>query len=401
MANRTFDYGDLRVTMTSNYGWVWDDTGSGANRSVCIWTPQPQGNLRALGDYAQPGRFREIGGTRASLLVGQNPNTRPTKPAVARPTDYTKIWGDWGSGGKHDGIIWRPVAPAGYVALGDVGSYGYNSKPSLDKIWCVRQDLVGYGKFLETSTWDDRGSGAGSNTSFWEVQPDAIGVDGAQNLPVLADTFRAQASYSRPSGDAARVLLLAVPKNYDRFESPVPTIEPSRLPTRGDQFTSKQQCKVTLPFNFFFPPTHRESLDNISNPFLSISRTIAWYAEGVWVNNTSGTFHREQRMLFGVSKEQREEMTHSVGVEISATYGIKLSSVSVTLNYQFTYSSSTSLTEYSEREVTEKFDVPAHTASVLFTKHIWIKASRLDSPIVLHQMELASNDDFYFSGCNL
>ncbi|RYC56124.1 hypothetical protein CHU98_g10091 [Xylaria longipes] len=84
MANKTFDYGDLRISMTSNYGWVWDDTGSGATRSVCLWTPSSQGDLFPLGDYAQPGSFFEIGGKRASLLVGQNPNTRPTQPAVAR-----------------------------------------------------------------------------------------------------------------------------------------------------------------------------------------------------------------------------------------------------------------------------------------------------------------------------
>ncbi|KFG84642.1 putative vacuolar protein sorting-associated protein [Metarhizium anisopliae] len=401
MANKTFDYGDLRITMTSGYRWVWDDTGSGARRSVCLWTPNAQGNLCPVGDYAAPEGYWEINGHRASLLVGQNPNTTPKKPAVARPTGYTKVWGDWGSGGKHDGIIWHPTAPAGYVALGDVGTYGYDTKPDVNRIWCVREDLVGYGKFLATSTWDDGGSGAGSDCSLWAVQPGDVGVDGAERLPVLADTFVARSNYARPGGDQARVLLLPMPKKYDEYDVAVPKVEARHIPSRGDQIQSTEQCKATLPFHFFFPPNHQDSLDNIRNPFLTVSRTIAWYVEGVWVNDGEGDYSRQQRILYGVSKEQREEMTHTVGVEISATYGIKLSSVSVTLNYQFTHTSSTSLTEYSEREVTETINVPKHSASVLFTKHVWIKVYRLDSPVVLRQMEMTANDDFRMGSCTL
>lgn len=77
MSTKTFDYGDLRISMTSSYGWVWDDTGSGARRSVCLWTPTSDGSLSPLGDYAEPGGYHEINGKRASLLVGQNPNTSP------------------------------------------------------------------------------------------------------------------------------------------------------------------------------------------------------------------------------------------------------------------------------------------------------------------------------------
>lgn len=32
--NKTLDYGDLRITMTSTYTWAWDDSGSGATRET-------------------------------------------------------------------------------------------------------------------------------------------------------------------------------------------------------------------------------------------------------------------------------------------------------------------------------------------------------------------------------
>ncbi|KFA48381.1 hypothetical protein S40293_10828 [Stachybotrys chartarum IBT 40293] len=220
--------------------------------------------------------------------------------------------GDWGSGGKHHVAFWRPIAPSGYVALGDLCTIGHN-KPETGRIWCVREDLVGYGKFLASSDWDDTGSKADSDASIWAVHTDTIGIEGAANLPVVADTFRAQSNWSRPT--------------------PIPDVTAVKLPEKGQQFSNQLQCQVTLPFHYFFAPTHQESLDNIRNPFLTISRSVAWYSEGVWANKTSGKFSREQSILYGVSKEKREEMQHSVGVEVSASYGIELASASVTLNY--------------------------------------------------------------------
>lgn len=108
MANNTLDYGDLSISMTSSYTWVWNGEGSDASQNVGLWTPNSQGDLSPLGDYAEP-NYEELNGKRASLIVGQNPNTSPSKSAVARPVDYTEIWSDKKSGGKHNGSIWRPV----------------------------------------------------------------------------------------------------------------------------------------------------------------------------------------------------------------------------------------------------------------------------------------------------
>ncbi|KAF2125610.1 putative vacuolar protein sorting-associated protein [Dothidotthia symphoricarpi CBS 119687] len=398
MANKTFDYGDLRISMTSSYTWNWDDTGSGASRDVGVWTPNSQGDLYPVGSHVEP-HHNDINGKRGSLIVGQNPNTKPSKSAVARPVDYTEIWRDTKSGATKNGAFWRPVPPAGYVALGDVGSD--HNKPNVNKIWCVREDLVGYGRFLATSVWDDVKSGAAKDVSLWSVETDTVGIDGASNLPIAGDTFRTQGNYSRPDGEAARVLQLPIGKHFKQFDTAIPTLDAKKLPEKGKQYSNQEQCKVTLPFHCYFGPTHQASLDNIRNPFLDISRSIAWYVEGVWANQTPSAFSRAQEITCGVSKEEREEMTHSTGVDVSASYGIGLASGSVSLNYQFTYNTSTSFTEYSEKKVTESFQVDPYYAKVLFSKHVWIKCARYDSSVVLHQMEVISTDDLYFGGCKL
>lgn len=400
MTNQTRDYGDLRVTLTSAYDWVWSHTLSGATRNVTFWHLKQQGNMRAVGSVGI-GNYGDINGKRASILVGANPNQSPVggKPAVVAPTGYTQIWTDKKSKGKHNGSFWRPNPPSGYVALGDVAQGSWSS-PSVDRVWCVRRDLAREAKYGSGSFWDDKKSGAEKDVSCWDILPDSIGVAGGEYIPVRTDAFRAHQSYSRPDINLAWVIALPLPKDYKKFEAAVPKITPTTIPGKGDQFAFLEQCKVLLPFVAYFDPTDQRSIDNIRNPFCSVSRSIAWVAEGVWVNGSDGGFNREQNIKYGISSTQQQEMTHSAGVEVSASAGVGFASFGISLNY-VTATSSSSYTEYSEKLVTEKFDVLAHHATVLFSKHIWLKATRSDGTHVLVQVEITANDDVYFSGCEL
>lgn len=76
MANQTRDYGELRVTLTSQYDWIYSDIKSGARRNAAFFNPKPQGNLCALGSIGVT-HYNEINGKQASILVGPNPNQSP------------------------------------------------------------------------------------------------------------------------------------------------------------------------------------------------------------------------------------------------------------------------------------------------------------------------------------
>ncbi|RYP49033.1 hypothetical protein DL768_005173 [Monosporascus sp. mg162] len=230
---------------------------------------------------------------------------------------------------------------------------------------------------------------------------DNLGVDGSDKIPIVADTFCAQQNYSRPGSNAARVLLLPVGKTYNSFDVAAPKVTPDKIPMKGQQYDLTEQAKVTLPFHCFLQPTDQSSLDNIREPFLTVSRLIAWYVEGVWVNDTNGAFTRETVLKYGVSQTQHESMASSVGVEVSASYGIELASTSISLNYQSTQSSSASFTEYSEKKVTETINVPPHNATVLFSKNVWMKGARATGAVVIHSMEIGANDEVYYGGCEL
>lgn len=94
-------------------------------------------------------------------------------------------------------------------------------------------------------------------------------------------------------------------------------------------------------------------------------------------------------------------MSHEVGVEVSVGTGIELVEFGVKLNYQFTYSSSSSYTEFSEQTVTDEINVPKKNATALFSKHIWMKGVSFDESEVISEIQFVANDELHFSGYNL
>ncbi|OLZ63843.1 hypothetical protein AVW11_19820 [Streptomyces amritsarensis] len=128
-----------------------------------------------------------------------------------------------GSGGKHYGACWRPVAPGGYVALGGVMSENTHDKPALTDVVCVREDLT----HMADLKWiyEDKGTGAKDYFSVWANQvPPAYqdGRDGGHRAQVAPNTFTAASSWDEPSPGAPERRVLCI-------EMPVEEKPPGRL----------------------------------------------------------------------------------------------------------------------------------------------------------------------------
>ncbi|KAF7955170.1 uncharacterized protein EAE97_000429 [Botrytis byssoidea] len=374
MTNQTRTYGDLKVTLTSEYEWAWADTGTGAARAVTFWHPKSQssdfGGMRPLGTVGVD-HYNDINKKQATLLVGA---TSDSNPAVKSPTGYTRMWISKGMGGKYDNSLWRPIPPEGYVSMGDVvfncTNTTWDEKPSTDKVWCLRADLAKRAVYSTSSYWDDKHGGGDFDCSVWQIVPEPTIGMGDKNIPITAGTFRGHQSYSKPDSEHALVPVLPCENEFKRFDASVPKISATAIPTTGDQYSLSEQCRVTLPFISFLDMKDERSLDFIRIPFIELSRSIAWKVEGVWVNGGEGKYSRQKEIKYGVSKTESESMTHSAGVEKST--------------------------------VTEKFEVPGKNAKVLFSKHIWITAARADKgSVLIKQLELVANDDVYFAGCKV
>ncbi|KAK5996013.1 hypothetical protein PT974_04436 [Cladobotryum mycophilum] len=399
MSNAYQDYGEIRITLTTEYNWVYDDSGTGANSDVTFWHPKTQGGLRPLGSVGIGNHGDSANGQRATVLIGASAASNPSKPAVAQPTAWEKVWDDGGSGGKHDGAVWRAVAPAGYRALGDVawGGYGW---PPMDAIWCVRSDLCSsMAQLSDGAIWTDAGSGARMDLSCWPVIPVSAGVNGNESIPLLTGNFLAYGHHHRPDA-APFTVALKVPNAFKDFSTPPPKITPTTIPTKGKVYNDMTQCAVTLPFTAYFPPTDARCVKNIKNPFCTLSRSISWIVEAVWWNEGREAFERAAEIKYGVSKTKSQEMEHTVGVTVSAGYGIGLQEYSISLNYQFTTRESSSHTEYTEETVKETKRVAPGEAVVLFCQRISLRGERADGSVISDNAVLATNT-LYFTACDL
>ena len=120
---------------------VWWDYNSGASSRLSIWRPVcPQG-WTSLGDIAVPSLEPPV----STIVVSVNEESRALG-ATARPLRFEQVWRDsgWRARGRgKEGTIsfWTPVPPAGYVAVGHVGSASHNPPPT-SAVSCLREDLA-------------------------------------------------------------------------------------------------------------------------------------------------------------------------------------------------------------------------------------------------------------------
>ncbi|KAL2129179.1 hypothetical protein VTI74DRAFT_8107 [Chaetomium olivicolor] len=392
MANQTQVYGDLLVTMTSAYDWRWNDRGSGADRDGAFWHPKPQRDMRPMGSVVAP-HHRDLPNQWAVLLVGDDPSKRPVGkgPAVRAPIDYQPLWTDRGSGSSADGSFWRPVAPPGYIAVGDVANAGY-SKPDLDQVWCLRADLVADGVYKDSAVWDDKGSGAKADASFWDIIPRASN-SASEYIPVLAGTFRCNMAYQQPDLSLAKVPALYVPKPTKPFSPAPPEVTKDILPEVGDTFSSIAHSSVTLPFTCFFDPVDRASLDNIATPFCTITKQVAWVVLQKFPNYQNSPYTQSQTVTTGIRKTDSTTTSHTAGVTISSEVGYGLAKWSVSLNYQFSFSQSSSVEEMEERTMTKTITVAPQTVAIAWGKRITITGVRADGSRIQDERAFNASDE--------
>jgi CSLREA domain-containing protein len=159
----------LELAYTTEFTLEWSDLGSPGDFDGSYWRPNLPLGFYALGYYGHRGWDTGLEGMYvARELV-------PGSGALAQPVDYIAVWGDYGSGANWDGSFWAPVAPSGYVCLGLVAQYGY-TKPALDEIRCVREDLTRPGT-VGPMIWIDRGTHADTDFGSWFITPqDPMGL---------------------------------------------------------------------------------------------------------------------------------------------------------------------------------------------------------------------------------
>lgn len=363
----------LAITYTDQFQWRWDDSGSGYSQDGAFHHPVPPAGYHALGSIGQS-NYNSPNGQRAAIVVKEVDGSG----ALAAPTDYTQIWNDSGWGATDDGSFWLPVAPAGYRALGVVAQSGYG-KPSLDDVRCVRSDLVApatAGSAIWVFTTNTCPPGICMETVFgsWQIAvPDTPNYPGKAYLD--AGTFVALANSGTPpiANPALYVLNLKLPVVTDMSDSSfAPKLESySDPPAFTDAYLSRV---VAIPFPLVNDTAHDLAWKVANSPVYRIRRE-EYFNKQYFYNNSAGSTPITHTVTntVGISETESETYRVTVGLKISSTSGCSLigGEVTVELSIEFGYETTSSLTVFQERSVSQEVIIAPHTAGCL-----WQKATR-------------------------
>ncbi len=198
-------YKDLLIDFTTEFVPLWNDKGTRADAPVTFWRPSTASsalaNFTALGDVAS-GSYANINQQKMVAVVSDTDPVNGT--ALRAPNDFELIWKHTGPRARTDFSLWRPVAPEGYVAMGDVCGVG-NDKPPRNTVRCIRADLVHTsraGKMI----WNDKGSGALANFSVWAT---ALCETVAGEVCFTPGTFKGVDSHTGPDPQVPAYVLRA------------------------------------------------------------------------------------------------------------------------------------------------------------------------------------------------
>ena len=197
----------------SEYDEVWNDSGSGAEQDVSVWRPRVPARCHLIGMTAKNGHSRPTFSTLVIRAGGRD---------IAPPERFDLVW--WQERGKRRFWCWRPIPPAGYVSLGDVGTTS-ETPPSRKDVVCVSLACLSPNRQpLGSQIWNDRGGGAPKDAAFF-AQPGGTGLfrcsdDSTHNKPHGEYPIPAGASTSPHTTQATNgiEILEAVPDKPVRFK---------------------------------------------------------------------------------------------------------------------------------------------------------------------------------------
>ncbi len=260
---------NLLINFTTEFLRIWDTDGVSA-KPASFWRPTPAPDALPgyfpLGDVVTRG-LGNINGKQV-VAVACEADIASTDPgkgrALRRPDDYELVWKDSGSGSKRDLSIWRPLPPAGYVALGSVCSSDHE-KPSLNAVRCVRADLV-----IASNTtdliWDDKGSKARQRVSTWSGVPPAA-LPGEVYL--ASGSFFSLGDYTRPASFPVYCLRMQI--SLQMYTRPSPPVLCAETPTPLDPADDPSYTAI-LPWFTVKDPRYAAPEQLRHSPFYLLQR---------------------------------------------------------------------------------------------------------------------------------
>jgi len=345
--HRVIDTGELLITYTGEFQFVYHyemHPGWG----IDFYKPVPPEGFYPLGSFAfciDPNGF-------ASAMVVQ---AKPGSDAIAFTTQFT----------DYNTYIHNPVAPSGYMAMGQVVT-GAGQTP--ESTACLREDLTIPGRC--GMFWSDVDN-YGNYNSCWDIRQPTTGFH--ENAYLQPGTFIFEYGDTEPSNPLVNVLNVSLPM---LAEAPpqeyVPSLTSHDVPTDGA--APKMEKCLLVPCMVIRDGDHNEPWRIANSPFYRLERQV-FYKYINHYDNSQGSmpqsFHWE--ISYGMSTTQSETIWGETGVELSVEAGVSIyaarTSITATVSQSFGYESMTSITELQSNTLTIDVNVPTHKSGALWQRY--------------------------------
>lgn len=352
----------------SQDGWNTAGVDGGANGSFL----NPDSNLppgflpfgsRAITDAYDDGAFL--------VVAVDNQNVVPS-------TGWAQVWDTEGIDGGENGFLYVPTAPPGYVALG-VAFTNYGT-PTF-QVACVSTQYVTQGEINQL--WSTAGIDGGDDLILYTAIIDSTltppSSDLNPNIAIPSSTFVLS---------AATAYLLDLPTPF--VAGPASQSNPPRLSgytSPGAVTATVSDGYVTLPYTLVDADSDKgNAWKALNSPFYTLNRTCYWTNVGFLDNQLGSTNELSQTVTTGVTHASSTEFSHTVGITVGAEGGVSFlgtgGKISVSVNYQFGYTTSSSLENLSESSNTIAVPVPAACAGIIWLASRQMSLSRTNGSVV-------------------
>jgi hypothetical protein len=356
--------GGLLIRYVNSFSRQWNDAGSGADRDFSFWHPIVPEGYHALGSMVRASH--SITSSAWMIVVKDSKESG----ALAVPERYELIWDDEGSGANADGSAWKPVCPAGYVALGVVAKGGRAAPNTEDfQMRCVKRSYAVMGSIGDWIV-SDKGSGASMDMNAWKVEPptELHANDGRVPLPVgttLVCSAVHQNKHCPNQMSPVHVLMapLQVTGRADNANAEPRLTGYEPLDTSIPRYFSS----VRVPFTLIPAAMERDISFNVrSSPFYNVYRVESYTTlrDGV-VDNRQGSnpVTKEFEVKTGLSSTETEAFSKKVGIKVSGEGSAGFlgsgGKWSVEVTTEFGWESSRSSTYSEESTSRTSFTIPA------------------------------------------
>ena len=267
--------------------------------------------------------------------------------------------------GVYSNVVWKPIPPAGYKAMGY--KVTIEGAPP-DSQACIREDLTITGAIDSAINIDN-----GYQFSSWAIGAPFCGPHSGAYLAPGTFIF-CEHSIDPPTNDPLmNVLNVDLPM---LAEAPDQEFAPrlTSLAPPPDVTAPMMEKALLAPFSVITDMLNDMAWQMDNSPTYRVKRQVFYKCLYHNYNQTDVMQTNNFERVVGISTTQSEEFRTQAGISISAELGVSFSpavsaKIAATVSYEVGYRRLTGITEFEERHVSTSLNIPPSKAGAIWQRY--------------------------------